>query len=475
MGVGVSGWPLASAVARLGQLGVVSGTALAIILSRRLQLGDAGGHVRRALARFPVPGVAERLIARHYIPGGKPPRQPFRSLPVPSVAMSAELTALTVAANFVEVFLAREGHDGVVGINYLEKVQIPNPPSLFGAMLAGVDYVLMGAGVPRAIPAVLDRLARGEAASLRIDVTGASPGQEVASTFDPVAFCGGAAPPPLRRPLFLAVVASATLAMALARKSAGRVDGFVVEGASAGGHNAPPRGPLRLSARGEPVYGPADEPDLDKIRALGLPFWLAGSYAEPDRLAEALRLGAAGVQIGTAFAFCEESGMARGLKARVLAQASAGRAEVFTDPTASPTGFPFKVVRQQGTLSEDATYAARERRCDLGYLRTAYRAADGSLGHRCPAEPVDAFVRKGGDVRETVGRKCLCNALLATVDLGQAFARGGVESPIITAGDDLAHLGRFLKPPRQTYTAGDVIDYVLGGLPARSRSHRPAQ
>ncbi|MDG4862734.1 hypothetical protein P8605_31820, partial [Streptomyces sp. T-3] len=45
MGVGVSGWQLARAVSRTGQLGVVSGTALDAVLARRLQLGDPGGDV----------------------------------------------------------------------------------------------------------------------------------------------------------------------------------------------------------------------------------------------------------------------------------------------------------------------------------------------------------------------------------------------------------------------------------------------
>ena len=62
MGVGVSNWTLARAVSKQGQLGVVSGTLLAVVLSRRLQLGDPDGHMRRALDRFPVPGVAERIL-----------------------------------------------------------------------------------------------------------------------------------------------------------------------------------------------------------------------------------------------------------------------------------------------------------------------------------------------------------------------------------------------------------------------------
>ena len=46
MGAGVSSWRLARVVSRLGQLGVVSGTALDQILVRRLQAGDPDGQVR---------------------------------------------------------------------------------------------------------------------------------------------------------------------------------------------------------------------------------------------------------------------------------------------------------------------------------------------------------------------------------------------------------------------------------------------
>ncbi len=63
MGAAVSGWPLARAVSRLGQLGVVSGTALAMVLARRLQLGDPGGELRHALAQFPFPAITARVLS----------------------------------------------------------------------------------------------------------------------------------------------------------------------------------------------------------------------------------------------------------------------------------------------------------------------------------------------------------------------------------------------------------------------------
>jgi NAD(P)H-dependent flavin oxidoreductase YrpB (nitropropane dioxygenase family) len=352
----------------------------------------------------------------------------------------------------------------LVGINLLEKIQIMTLVTLFGAMLAGVDYVLMGAGIPRSIPGILDQFANGKPAELKMDVEGALPGEEFLSTFDPRSFCGGQVRL-LKRPLFLGIVASATLAMTLARKSNGRVDGFVVEGETAGGHNAPPRGPMHLSASGEPVYGPRDVPELDKIKALGLPFWMAGSYGQPEKLADALRLGAAGVQVGTAFAFSEESGLSPALKKQGIALARAGKARVFTDPRASPAGFPFKVVQLKGTLSEDALYKARKRVCDLGYLRHLYRKPDGTLGYRCPSEPVEDFVRKGGDIKETVGRKCICNCLPANVGLGQIRPGNTEELALVTSGNDINQIARFFKPGCDSYSAKDVIQYLLTCLP----------
>lgn len=460
MGAGVSGWRLANAVSRAGGLGIVAGTALDVILARHLQIGDPGGHLRRALNAFPVPGVAERILDRYFVEGGKPEHAPFKSKPMLSASPSRALTELTVTANFVEVFLAREGHANPVGINYLEKIQLPTLPSLFGAMLAGVGYVCMGAGIPAAIPGILDRLAAKLPVELRLDVAGAEHGETFVTRFDPSELMQGKAPE-LVRPRFLAIVSTDIVASILLRKSSGTIDGFVIEGPTAGGHNAPPRGRAGTSPEGEPVYGPRDLPDLATIRSFGLPFWLAGSRAEPEHLEEALAQGAAGIQVGTAFAFAEESGIDPLWKAKIIAMSRADEARVFTDPVASPTGFPFKVLRVGGTLSDASVSEARERRCDLGYLRHAYRRGDGSIGWRCPAEDALDFVAKGGDAADTVGRKCVCNGLLANIGLGQTRPDGEREPPIFTSGDDVANVARLLAPGRSSYRAADVVEYLL--------------
>lgn len=463
MGVAVSNWKLARAVSVAGQLGVVSGTALENVMARRLQLGDQDGTTRRALEHFPDQEIVARILDRYFIPGGKPIHAPFKNAPMFSLNPPKELLELTIAANFVEVYLAKEGHSGSVGVNFLEKIQLPTLASIYGVLLAGVDYVLMGAGIPRAIPAILDQLSLHQKVTLKINVQGATAEDDFHTTFDPQAILSHPGTP-LKRPKFIAIVSSEVLAITLAKKSSGHVDGFVIESPTAGGHNAPPRGPLQLNEKGEPIYGVKDKVDLAPFRKLGLPFWLAGSCADPLKLKEAVAEGASGIQAGTVFAYCEESGLMDSLKRKVLAKVLRGTEEVFTDPLASPTGFPFKIVRLEGTVSEPEDYQTRPRICDLGYLRTAYKRKDGTVGYRCPGEPTETYLQKEGKIEETEGKKCICNGLMAGIGLAQDQKDHYQEKPLITSGDDLPRIATFLKGNKLSYSANDVIQYLLGNF-----------
>jgi len=464
MGVGVSNWRLAQAVSKLGQLGVVSGTALDSVFVRRLGDGDHGGHMRRALDAFPFQEMARRIWQEYFVPGGKSPETPYKALPMHQKRDSRKLVELCIVSNFVEVLLAREGHDNPVGINFLEKVQMPHLASLYGAMLAGVGYVLMGAGIPLHIPGVLDAFVAHQPAEYRLAVTGAAQEQfahmDTMMRLNPADYAEGPLPM-LHRPRFLAIVSSNTLAATMLRRANGRVDGFVVESPTAGGHNAPPRGKLQLNAAGEPVYGERDRVNVEDMRALGVPFWLAGGYGSAAKLREALDQGAAGVQVGTAFAFSRESGMRPDLKTRLIQQAIAGTGDVFTDPLASPTGFPFKVAQLAGTTSAANVYEARVRTCDLGYLREPYATGEGKIGYRCSAEPVDNYLAKGGKMEDTVGRKCLCNTLMANIGHAQSRKDGSVEPALVTVGDDLNTIAQYLAPGRESYSAADVVESLL--------------
>lgn len=246
-------------------------------------------------------------------------------------------------------------------------------------MLANADYVIMGAGIPMEVPGILDALAKNDDCKLVIDVDGS---EEVHyAHFSPKEFWTNAKKPELaevelKRPNFLPIVSSVMLAQAMLKRASGAgptkgIQGFVIEMPTAGGHNAPPRGfrydaekkshNLSLNERGEPVYGPKDEVDLAKFKksTKDLPFWLAGYYARPEKLQEVLAIGGQGVQVGTSFAFAKESGLAAGPKEEVLRQVASGDLSVFTDPVASPTGFPFKVLELEDSLSEKAKYDSR--------------------------------------------------------------------------------------------------------------------
>ncbi len=454
MGIGVSNWRLANAVSRMGHLGVISGAALDTVFVRRLGEGDIGGHLRRAIETFPIPEIARRVYDRYFVPKSDGPPAKPKLLKMFTADADQETLEVAIVANFAEVTLAKAGHTGVVGINLLEKAQLGNLAALYGAMLAGVDYVLMGAGIPREIPGVLDKLADHEKTSLKIEVAGAASDDDYRTWLEPIAVLGKKLKP-LKRPKFLAIISSAVLALTLAKKSNGVVNGFIVETPQAGGHNAPPRGNMELDSRGQPVYGSRDQVDLRPLKDLGLPFWMAGTYGAPGKLKEAKTLGAVGIQVGTAFAFCRESGLDQKLKDAVIADALAGKADVFTDPAASPTGFPFKVVSVEGSLSDNTIYEKRKRVCDIGYLRRPYKRDDGTLGYRCAAEPVSHYLRKGGDIKNTIGRKCLCNGLTANLGLGYD------EAPIVTAGDEVRNIGQFLKSGETSYSAEDVIEKLL--------------
>jgi NAD(P)H-dependent flavin oxidoreductase YrpB (nitropropane dioxygenase family) len=479
MGVGVSSWRLASAVAARGQLGVVSGTALDLVIARRLEDGDLDGSVRRALAAFPVPEVAQRVLTRYLRLGGRGGR-PYRPVPRPSLRPTRAAQELTVVANFVEVWLAKQGHDGQVGVNYLEKVQMATPAAAYGAMLAGVDAVLMGAGIPRHLPHLLDELALHHTVRLPVDVAGDA-GADHAVELDPADLLGPGRDA-LRRPYFLAIVSSDVLAGYLNRDAAIRPDGFVIEGPRAGGHNAPPRGRLVLDDRGQPVFGARDEADLARVAAVGLPFWLAGGQGTPEAVRDALSVGAAGVQVGTAFALSSDSGLPDEMRRRLLDEMRAGTLEVLTDAVASPTGFPFKVAQLSGSLSDLAIREARPRLCDLGFLRTPFRKDDGRVGYRCPAEPVEMYVRKGGAAEDTVGRVCLCNALTANIGLGQTAPDGRGEEPLVTLGTDLAGARRLAELHPDGWSATQVLDWLLPPtstspavvVSARRPAHEPA-
>jgi nitronate monooxygenase len=156
MGIRISKWSLAREVSKMGELGVVSGTGIDTVLVRELQDGDKDGSIRRALSTFPDQDMVDRIIDKYFIEGGKDTMTPYKSIPMWTLFPQQHLLEVCVMANYCEVWLAKHNDDGtptngLVGLNLLTKVQLPTLSSLYGAILANVDYVLMGAGKKRII------------------------------------------------------------------------------------------------------------------------------------------------------------------------------------------------------------------------------------------------------------------------------------------------------------------------------------
>lgn len=433
MGIAVSSWQLAKEVSIAGELGVISGTAIDSVVARRLQDGDASGDIRRAMAAYPHQETIREIMDRFFIEGGREDGKPYLDVPKLSIKGNLFSNKLLAVASFVEVWLAKEGHNGLIGMNILEKIQLAIPAQLYGAMLADVDYILIGAGIPAQVPHLLNEISQGNKVAMKVDVADTKDKHYL--HFDPRTL--GLDNFPIKRPLFLAIVTSHALVAYLNKDEETKPDGYVIEYHVAGGHNAPPRAKNHVNDEGEAVYNELDIPNLEKIHASGSPFWLAGGYATPEKVKEAISYGAQGVQVGSLFALANESGFTNENRSSILVSLADPTMRVMTDASASPTGFPFKVIQNNQTLSNDNLYKERTRICDLGYLRTMFQREKGGIGYRCPAEPLDNYEFKNGEVDQAQGSKCLCNALMADIGLGQVRPDGRTEISLLTFGSDL--------------------------------------
>jgi nitronate monooxygenase len=314
----------------------------------------------------------------------------------------------------------------------------------------------MGAGITLQIPGVLDAIASGGSPSYRVYVENSTKGTETIN-FNPREFIGDKFPKELRRPGFLPIVSTDVLAKLMVSKlPSGSIQGFVVELPTAGGHNAPPRKKGVFDESGQPLYGPKDEVNFEQLRNLGIPFWIAGSYASPKNLLKAQELGAVGIQAGSIFALSEDSGMDPSYRAEMRRLGYRDKLLVRTDGQASPTGFPFKIPQLSNTHSSSEVYAMRVRNCSRKALQFPAERENGKIVFRCAAEPISDYLRKGGKIEDTVGARCLCNGLFSAAGIGNPN-----ELPIFTMGDDVSFLHHLMKDENSSYRAIDAITYLL--------------
>ncbi|MCB1190084.1 MAG: nitronate monooxygenase [Leptospiraceae bacterium] len=500
MGVYVSNWKLAKSVSltKPGRtVGTISGTALDVVYARLLQLGDPGGHIKKAFGAFDQAfntNIGKEIYTNYYIAGGKRPDERFKYVPrinpkpanglpgfpieqagIYTLKLDEELIKLLILVGFAETWLAKQGHNGLIFINFLHKIETPLMYVLYGAMLASIDGVIVGAGNPDGLPQMCSMLANHQDVQIELNVLYKEAGEKFVLPFCPKDIDEGKlTTKPLKRPTFLAIVSLHDLAIALSKSSSLPPDGFVIENYRAGGHNANPvEGIFKKDALGQPLYGEKDIANLEVIKGLNLPYWLGGGYGNGLKLKEALETGANGVQVGSLFALCEESGMRSEHKAAIFQELKKGKDDISIVRTTmySPTGFSFKVALLEGTLADKEVYENRNRTCDIGLLHQfGLSKPDESkmrkMFQRCPAAPVNGFIKNRGIERNTEEKRCLCNGLLAAVGLPQVAkdVNGNAmdEPSIVSLGENLQGIRELSRNGQIHYSCADVIDYITG-------------
>jgi nitronate monooxygenase len=328
MGVGVSLSPLARAVAREGGVGIVSSACL------------------------------DRLVSKR---NGK--------------------KADSYQAAYEEVSLAK-AEGGYAGINIMCALGRDYEASVRGALDAGADAIISGAGLPMGLPAIQ------------------SP-----------------------KDTALIPIVSSTRALDLIcrkwEKLGYRPDAVVLEGPLAGGHLGFKMDQVDLeSNRLENLLPPVKE----YARRNGdIPVIVAGGIYTNGDILRYLAMGADGVQMGTRFLATEESSATEEYKQAVVA-AKDEDIIVAHDP-GSPCGLPFRVIKQS-PMYVSSLRRLRKPRCDKGYV--LLKDAEGNYS-RCPAKESNEH------------HFCICNGLLSSAGYNR-----DKEEPLYTVGTNASRVDRIV-------------------------------
>jgi nitronate monooxygenase len=318
MGVGVSLYPLACAVAAEGGLGIISSACLDRIVSKR---------------------------------NGK--------------------KVNSYEAAYEEISLAK-AKGGLAGINIMVALLRDYEDSVRGAIDAGADVIISGAGLPLSLPSIQ----------------------------------------PPRDTALIPIVSSARALDLICRKweKAGyRPDAVVLEGPLAGGHLGFKPEQMDLeSNKLENLLPPVKEV---AIKYGDFPVIVAGGIYTREDIVRFIEMGAGGVQMGTRFLATEESSASREYKEAVV---SAGQEDIVVaiDP-GSPCGLPFRVVKQS-PMYQSSMKKLRKPKCDKGYV--LLKDSEGKFS-KCPAKESNEH------------HFCICNGLLSSAGYNRE-----VEEPLYTVG-----------------------------------------
>jgi nitronate monooxygenase len=303
MGVGVSLHPLAKAVAHEGGLGIVSSACLDRLVRKR-----AGKKV----------SVYE--------------------------------------AAYEEVSLSKTA-GGFVGINIMGALARDFNESVKGALDAGADAIISGAGLPLNLPAI-------------------QPPKDTA---------------------LIPIVSSARALDIICKKWEKlkyRPDAVVLEGPLAGGH---------LGFRIDQVDLESNKLEnlLPSVKEMAVkcgdfPVIVAGGIYTHADIVKFMRMGADGVQMGTRFLATAESSATEAYKKAVVLATE--KDIIVAHKPGSPCGLPFRVIRQS-PMYESSLKRLRPPKCDKGYV--LMKDAEGNYTI-CPAK------------EDNENYFCICNGLLSS-------------------------------------------------------------
>jgi len=328
MGIGVSLAPLASAVAKEGGIGIISSAALDRLISKR-----KGKKVNSYDAAYEEVSLSKAL-------------------------------------------------GGFTGINIMIALARDYEASVRGALDAGTDCIISGAGLPLGLPAI-------------------QPPKDTA---------------------LIPIVSSARALDLICKKwerLGYRPDAVVLEGPLAGGHLGFKADQIDIESNKLENLLP---PVLDVAERYGrIPVIVAGGiYTHADVL-QFMKMGASGVQVGTRFLATEESTASPQYKQAVL-DVRKEDIVIATDP-GSPCGFPFRVIRQS-PMYQSAIRKLREPKCNRGYV--LLKDAEGKYT-RCPAKESNEH------------HFCICNGLLSS-----AGYNPDVEEPLYTVGTNAYRVNKIV-------------------------------
>ncbi len=329
MGVGVSLYPLAKAVAQEGGLGIISSACL------------------------------DRLVSKR---NGK------------------KLSIYEAA--YEEVSLSKI-QNGFAGINIMAALVRDYSDSVKGAIDAGADAIISGAGLPLNLPAI-------------------HPPKDTA---------------------LIPIVSSARALDIICKKwerLGYRPDAVVLEGPLAGGHLGFRIDQVELESNKLENLLPAVK-DM-AMKCGDFPVVVAGGIYTHEDIARFMAMGADGVQMGTRFLATIESSATEAYKQAVV-QAREADIVVAHRP-GSPCGLPFRVIKQS-PMYVSSLKRARTPKCDKGYV--LMKDAEGKFTV-CPAK------------QDNENFFCICNGLLSS-----SGYNSDKEEPLYTVGSNAHRIDKIIS------------------------------